>query len=197
MPKSTFFTISEEKRNKIIKAAEDEFRRSTLDNAKVSNIVRDANISRGSFYQYFEDIDDVFFYIAESFTLYHEKVFLLLLIEVEGDVFKAIRENFINNFDHVTNRKRRELFRNIHISMNQKNTEAREIRFKLKDIIKEIVSTIKDYKKLDVLDKERLLFILKDIQWRTVHKSFKKHYNLEEALKELDTNLSIVKNGVE
>ena len=55
MPKSTFFNLNEEKRIKIEKALKTEFSRGSFEEASVSNIVTNAQIPRGSFYQYFED----------------------------------------------------------------------------------------------------------------------------------------------
>lgn len=59
MPKETFLKLSEEKKKKIIKAAKKEFERVPLEQASIKNIVEDAEIARGSFYQYFESKEDL------------------------------------------------------------------------------------------------------------------------------------------
>ena len=63
MPKQTFFNLPEEKRDTIINAAVDEFARYGLENASTNRIVENSGISKGSFYQYFEDKQDVFMYL--------------------------------------------------------------------------------------------------------------------------------------
>ena len=60
MPKQTFFNLPEEKREKIVSAAVDEFIEYGLENASTNRIVENSGISKGSFYQYFEDKQDVF-----------------------------------------------------------------------------------------------------------------------------------------
>ena len=55
MPKETFLRLSEDKKEKILSAAKKEFSRVTLEEVSIKNIVEDAEIARGSFYQYFED----------------------------------------------------------------------------------------------------------------------------------------------
>jgi AcrR family transcriptional regulator len=60
MPKQTFFNLPEEKREKIIHAAVNEFAEYGLENASTNRIVENSGISKGSFYQYFEDKQDVF-----------------------------------------------------------------------------------------------------------------------------------------
>ena len=53
-----------EKKEKIIKAAQKEFERVPIEEASIKNIVEDAEIARGSFYQYFESKEDLLrFYI--------------------------------------------------------------------------------------------------------------------------------------
>jgi len=63
MPKQTFLNLPEEKRNIIIGAAIDEFAQYGLENASTNRIVANSGISKGSFYQYFEDKQDVFMYL--------------------------------------------------------------------------------------------------------------------------------------
>lgn len=59
MPKETFLKLPQEKKEKIIKAAKDEFKRAPLEQASIKNIVENAGIARGSFYQYFESKEDL------------------------------------------------------------------------------------------------------------------------------------------
>ncbi len=63
MPKQTFFNLPAEKRNTIINAAIDEFAEYGLENASTNRIVANSGISKGSFYQYFEDKKDIFMYL--------------------------------------------------------------------------------------------------------------------------------------
>jgi AcrR family transcriptional regulator len=72
MPKQTFFNLPDEKRKTIINAAVDEFMEYGLENASTNRIVANSGISKGSFYQYFEDKQDVFMYLLT--VLEQEKV---------------------------------------------------------------------------------------------------------------------------
>ncbi len=63
MPKQTFLNLPEEKRNTVINAAIDEFAQHGLENGSTNRIVANSGISKGSFYQYFEDKQDVFMYL--------------------------------------------------------------------------------------------------------------------------------------
>lgn len=72
MPKQTFLNLPEEKRNTIVGAAIDEFAKNGLENASTNRIVANSGISKGSFYQYFEDKQDVFMHLLT--VIEHEKV---------------------------------------------------------------------------------------------------------------------------
>ena len=62
MPKRTFFRLDEDKRERVIRTAIDEFRKNGYENAKVGVIAQNANIANGSIYQYFEDKRELFLY---------------------------------------------------------------------------------------------------------------------------------------
>lgn len=72
MPKQTFLNLPEEKRNNIISASIDEFAQFGLENASTNRIIENSGISKGSFYQYFDDKQDVFMYLLS--VLEREKI---------------------------------------------------------------------------------------------------------------------------
>ena len=65
MPKQTFLNLPEEKRETIINAAVEEFAGYGFESASINRIVANSGISKGSFYQYFEDKADVFRHLVD------------------------------------------------------------------------------------------------------------------------------------
>jgi len=65
MPKDTFFNLGEEKKNRVLDAALEEFGNRSFHQTTVSDIVRRAEIPKGSFYQYFEDKKDLYSYLIK------------------------------------------------------------------------------------------------------------------------------------
>lgn len=65
MPKQTFYNLPTEKRDMIVQAAMEEFAVNTFHRATIDNIVKGAGIPKGSFYQYFENKEDIYKYILE------------------------------------------------------------------------------------------------------------------------------------
>jgi AcrR family transcriptional regulator len=62
MPKPTFHNLPKDKQARIVNAAIDEFSSVPFDAASVNRIVRGAKIAKGSFYQYFENMVDLYEY---------------------------------------------------------------------------------------------------------------------------------------
>jgi AcrR family transcriptional regulator len=63
IPKDTFFNLPEEKRKKIMNAAIDQYKEFHYTHATIDKIVQSAGIPKGSFYQYFENKDDLYIYL--------------------------------------------------------------------------------------------------------------------------------------
>lgn len=65
MPTTTFFNLPEEKRQKLIECALEEFAASEYDSASISQIVARAGIAKGSLYQYFTDKRELYGYLLD------------------------------------------------------------------------------------------------------------------------------------
>jgi len=84
MPKKTFFNLSEEKIDRIIKGAKTAFSERKYKDVTIDLIVDYARIPKGSFYQYFKNKDDLFKYIFRNIGNDKKKV-LLQSIEKSSD----------------------------------------------------------------------------------------------------------------
>lgn len=65
IPTQTFINLAKEKQDRIIDAAVTEFSLRRFQEAKLSEIIKNAKIPRGSFYQYFTDKKDIYLYIFD------------------------------------------------------------------------------------------------------------------------------------
>lgn len=117
MPKSTFYNLNKDKKEKIKKAIRNEFSRNPFSKASISNIIEEAQIPRGSFYQYFDDKEDALKYILDEVAQKERKKIIDILNRNSGDIFKTS----IESFDYILN----------------KNINEKEIQF-LKNVVQEI-----------------------------------------------------------
>lgn len=65
MPHKAFFNLTQEKQNKIIDCAYKEFSNNTYEKASIFLIAKKSEISRASFYCYFEDKEDIYKYLID------------------------------------------------------------------------------------------------------------------------------------
>lgn len=60
MAKDTYLQLDADKQNRIMEAIIDEFSENSFTHASINRMIKQANISRGSFYQYFENKEDCY-----------------------------------------------------------------------------------------------------------------------------------------
>lgn len=142
MPSKTFLNLPEEKRQKLLKAATDEFSNTSFFDASINKIINNANISRGSFYMYFEGKEELFEYILDSYSSNLIEIVKKELINSNGD----FRESFINLYDELLIRiskiKYKIFFRNVFLFLNLKREK---IENKGKILFEEVKSYISTY----------------------------------------------------
>jgi len=63
MPTAQFFKLEKDKQARILAAAVKEFSTVPYNDASINRIIKTADISRGSFYLYFADKEDLLFHL--------------------------------------------------------------------------------------------------------------------------------------
>ena len=141
MPSKTFLNLPEEKRQKLLKAATDEFSNTSFFDASINKIINNANISRGSFYMYFEGKEELFEYILDSYSSNLIEIVKKELINSNGD----FRESFINLYDELLIRiskiKYKIFFRNVFLFLNLKREKIENKGKILFEDVKSYIST--------------------------------------------------------
>ena len=89
MPTQRFLKLKEEKKQAILEAAVHEFSRVPYSSASINQIIKEADISRGSFYTYFEDKDDLMRYMLRGFRDNCQERIFRTLKEQEGNPFET------------------------------------------------------------------------------------------------------------
>ncbi|WP_425755855.1 TetR/AcrR family transcriptional regulator [Ihubacter sp. rT4E-8] len=87
MPKDTYYNLSDEKRLRIFNAAVDELIRVPFSEISINQIIQNAGISRGSFYQYFVDKHDLIQYVLADYVAQFIETVRIHLRNAEGNVF--------------------------------------------------------------------------------------------------------------
>lgn len=92
MAKDTFHNLSNEKREKILDVLKTVFMEKPFHEVTVKEIVEESGIARGSFYQYFDDLQEAYFVILNSELGDIHSLFIDVFREQMGDIRAALIE---------------------------------------------------------------------------------------------------------
>lgn len=94
MIKSTFYNLPEKKKQRVVEAIVDEFAAEDTSRVSINNIIKKADISRGSFYQYFDDKMDLVEVLIKYYMIAFEQKVNEVITVSRGDVFYTFEECF-------------------------------------------------------------------------------------------------------
>lgn len=201
MPKQTFYNLPEDKRQTLIHAAKLEFTRVPLYEASVSNIVKSAGIPRGSFYQYFADKEDAFFYLLDEHAAKRQEKFTFILKECKGDLFVAIAEMYESMLRALPNQEDRDFYKNAFLNMTHKIENTFSVIFNdtgNSDQNRKVNQLI-DKAKLNISNEQDLVHVMKIITavtFRNFIEKFANELSLEEAIKNFTIEMNLLKSGL-
>ena len=197
MPKETFFNLPEDKRNKILDSARDEFTEHLFNKARVSNIIKNAGIPRGSFYQYFEDLEDLFFFLIEELfdSIYETGS---KYVKETNDLFEFSILTFDYDYDQFVHDKRHRFMMNIMKSVSQYDDQVQIINNKRLTYINGILdqldlSNIKYESRDDLI---KMYHFIQDTKRVAIGKSLMGKLTPEEAKEEFIWFMDILKHGL-
>ncbi|SHN22620.1 TetR/AcrR family transcriptional regulator [Gracilibacillus kekensis] len=198
MPKETFFNLPTEKKQKLIDALKREFSNTSLADASIANIINYAQIPRGSFYQYFKNKDDAFFYLFDKQTNHAMEQFIWILQKHDGNLFDtatAFYQLIIEERENFT------FFKNALLNMNYKIEESLTGIFASRDRMdhfKNIYHKI-NWSLLTIQSEEELFQLMKMISAVTFHnivEKFSKDLPIDVSIRNYNGQLTLIRNGV-
>ena len=89
MCSETFLRLPEEKKNRFLDAAWEEFTNVSYADASINKIVSRARVPRGSFYQYFTDKQELFFFLLSGMLKHFYEEYNRMLDTHQGDIFQT------------------------------------------------------------------------------------------------------------
>lgn len=201
MPKQTFFNLPKEKRDAILEAARQEFSEVTLQKASIAHIIKRAVIPRGSFYQYFEDKDDIFFYLVESTGERFLENLIQALENEKGDIFKACEVWFKQTMDVLEDPLVRKFCNNIFLSMNEKMQDHITTHHTHNPFAAtmQIMKQKVDFSLLATEDAEEIGYLLKMIRgvvFSSMAEYLKGNMDKEKCLRAYTFKMEIIKRGI-
>jgi len=202
LPKGTFYNLPEKKQQILLQAAEQEFSRVPLPKASIANIIKSADIARGSFYQYFENKEDVFYFLLNKKTGARQLQFIESLHKYHGDLFEAVLDMFKLVLLELPPREE-----NLHFLKNALLNMTHRIEESLADIFVahrnhekfEKISELIDKSNLNVSNDEEIVYIIRIIATITLHhlvEAFASKTSHNEALASFKKEMDFLKKGL-
>ncbi|WP_040207507.1 TetR/AcrR family transcriptional regulator [Neobacillus jeddahensis] len=201
MPKPTFLHLSKDKQDTLLQAAKKEFSRVPLHEASIANIIKCAGIPRGSFYQYFEGKEDLYFYMLNQFSKKNNERFMAILKEREGNLFDTFIESFRYMAKNQMSQENQNFFKHAFLNMNYKleNTLANHVyEENQKNQYQQMISSI-NQEQLNIHDEKELHQVIKIIMavtFQNLVQMFVKELTDEEATKTYILQLELLKRGL-
>ncbi|MFZ2539782.1 MAG: TetR/AcrR family transcriptional regulator [Oscillospiraceae bacterium] len=201
MIKSTFYNLPEEKKCRLILAAKKEFIRVSYNEASINKIIKDAGISRGSFYTYFDDKSDLARCLMDE---YFKTIGIQIkdaLKQGNGDIFAMFTQLFDITIEYTELKNDMELFHSLFRCMHSSSESEgpiiydKEVKNKHLDYIMGMINR----EKLNVSsddDLKDLLELLFIVTKQSLAKIFLKNATKEVAKQSFLNKINILKNGV-
>lgn len=118
MPSKTFYNLSQKKQQKIIDASKKEFSNNLYQDVSLNQIIKNSNISRGSFYMYFTDKEDLYFYLLNEYKANFEKVIIKTLNDNNGEIFSAFENLFTLLSNNIIKNNNSNFIKKVFLNMN-------------------------------------------------------------------------------
>ncbi len=196
MVKQTFLNLSTEKQERILEAAKREFSRASLNEASVANIIKDVGIPRGSFYQYFNDLEDIFYYILENHSQDIKQRLTTNLVYFKGDIIKSFADLYKYILDKVSEDNNKLYFKNIFLNMDYKL--EKKFLPNLEDNLNEIIQLV-DITSLNINSRLQLIYVLEIIEavmMRNLVQVFQRSLSKEKDIEIFIKELLLLKEGL-
>ena len=196
MPSDTFLRLNDLKKKKLIDASFKEFSLNNFNDASINRIIKEAGISRGSFYMYFEDKKDLYFYLLEQYGEILSNNMKKDLIKNKGDLFKMFQDNIEESYNSFKNNNInffKKSLENVTIMEESKKTFGFRDKRLLKELIPNInLELLNDNAKKHI---EVIFAINMHLLMVTLMKLLKEDSLDEEILKDYYEQLNILKYG--
>lgn len=192
--------MPEDKKNKILKAANKEFERVPIEQVSIKNIVESAEIARGSFYQYFEDKEDLFQYIMSAKMGNMQNKLIEMIEHENGNIINI----FINMYEYLikivkikkNNKFFKQIFENVKTSDNLMFIKKEEINKNLEQTLYNLYDRNKDI--LNIKNEEEFKLVIEmlfAITRRRIVVSLK-YKDLEKARETYLKEIEFLKKGI-
>lgn len=169
--------------------------------ASIANIVKSAGIPRGSFYQYFENKEDIYFYLLKEETDARRIKFFQKLEEHDGDIINAVTDFYYEFLVELPDDREFDFLKNALLHVTHKIEDAFTAAFKGKHdtgFFNEVIEMI-DKDRLNTKNDTEIYHMLQiviAVVFRNFVEKFSKELSDDEAIEHFTIEMNLLKNGL-
>ncbi len=184
-----------------MEAAEQEFSRVPVYKASIANIIKSADIPRGSFYQYFENKEDLYFYLLGEQTRERRTNFINLLKKHHGDIIEAAIELYYGFLVNMPDEEEHEFLKNAMLNVTHQVENVFTDIFEAghgEEHLQEVKALV-DKQLLNISEDKEIFHIMQivtAVAFRNFVEKFSKELSDEEALEHFRIEMNLLKNGL-
>ncbi|TPR39952.1 TetR/AcrR family transcriptional regulator [Apilactobacillus micheneri] len=193
MATKTFENLNKEKKDQIFNSLLNEFSEYRLSEAQVARIIKNCGIARGSFYKYFNDINDSYDYVLD-----------VVLHEVHFDVFERIKKeknNTLNAFyestidfiNKIDNSKYRNFYK-LYVEYNQYS--LKQSNYNYHKLSKDNLILLVDGQKISDFNKIISVYKFVTMAAHATIKSILMNEDKNQELSDFKLYLNVIKKGL-
>lgn len=200
MPRLTFFNLPEQKKQTLLDAAIEEFSRVPLSEASIANIVKAADIPRGSFYQYFENKEDLYFYLLNEELKEKRQKYINKLEKHRGDIFYAFTDLLQSFLIRMDDENTHQFYRNMFLNLNYQtektftdiinNNELNHQFSEFANMINTEKLNVKNHEEIELI--VRMLTL---VMTENIIQKFAKDLSNDEVIEQFTKQIDLLKRG--
>lgn len=197
MPKRTFLNLNDRKKSQINQVLVEVFSSKPISQVKVSEIVTQAAISRGSFYKYFNDLEDSYSYILKMCSLNIHLEILKYISQEQQDFFVGVKKYLLwcSQLDRQSLAWRKlELLTQSHDLSSYKRDESSFDSSMLQEWLHLLKSN--HFRIQEPQEALRFLYFFMTLVKNTLAELMINHWDPQQLLEEFDYKVLWLKNGI-
>lgn len=199
MPKPTFLNLAPSKRDHIVNQTVSLILNGPIQDISVSDVVKASDIPRGSFYQYFEDLQDLMVYVYETFITKFETYKMDQIKSHRYTLFSLFEDSFEKDYLFFTTSDFHQVYGKLFnerkfVGLDLAAHEKGRIAF-----IQKVIGSVdtEDVKHLSLAEQTDLYILYLRIKNGELHRVMEGSKTYEDAHETFQFYLRILKRGVQ
>lgn len=198
MIKKTFLNLPSEKRDRIVREIKREFADYPVEKISINRIIQRANISRGSFYQYFDDKTDLITVVTGEFSYYMYDVIAESIKNSGGDVFRLPMDMFNGTMNFVQRGDNFAIYKNLFSNIKANGDDLCEyFNYLSNDKLKKLEDMVnKTHENMGKQEARALKEILLLVSRGAIFDVFARGKNVKEVADSIEMKINLLKKCV-